>query len=169
MAIPSIKSTDTSTTNNKLQNCNEENKNNSNNVSNSNYSRNNVNNNNNNQNTIVPLTPRDSEKHAPPTSPNILHNQSLKQRINSLVMKTLADNTEKDRNFVAAAANNVTSNNKIWKLKVLQTTRDLLRQTSCAVSFECEGINMGVKRQLTLFQIGLQNGQAYILDCHCNT
>lgn len=178
LVTPSVKSTDTST-NNRLQNCNEEIKNHNNNISNSTYSRNNVNNNNNNtQNNIVPLTPRDSETHPPPAPPNILQNQSLKQRINSLVMKTLADNTEKDRNFAAAsAANNGTSNNENWKLKVLQSTRviasvkeslqiveDLLKQTSVAVSFDCEGINLGVKGQLTLFQIGLQNGQAYIFD-----
>jgi len=33
-----------------------------------------------------------------------------------------------------------------------------------AVSFDCEGINLGVKGQLTLFQLGTESGLAYIFD-----
>lgn len=33
-----------------------------------------------------------------------------------------------------------------------------------AVSFDCEGINLGVKGQLTLFQLGTTSGLAYIFD-----
>jgi exonuclease 3'-5' domain-containing protein 1 len=33
-----------------------------------------------------------------------------------------------------------------------------------AVSFDCEGINLGVKGQLTLFQLGTASGLAYIFD-----
>jgi exonuclease 3'-5' domain-containing protein 1 len=33
-----------------------------------------------------------------------------------------------------------------------------------AVSFDCEGINLGVKGQLTLFQLGTMSGFAYIFD-----
>ena len=33
-----------------------------------------------------------------------------------------------------------------------------------AVSFDCEGINLGVKGQLTLFQLGTPGGLAYIFD-----
>jgi len=33
-----------------------------------------------------------------------------------------------------------------------------------AVSFDCEGINLGVKGQLTLFQLGTCSGLAYIFD-----
>jgi exonuclease 3'-5' domain-containing protein 1 len=53
-----------------------------------------------------------------------LQNQTLKQRINSLVMKTIADNTERDRSCVATAlANNHPPGGDAWKVKVLQNTR----------------------------------------------
>ncbi|XP_075228845.1 egl_like_exo domain-containing protein isoform X2 [Lycorma delicatula] len=123
----------------------------------------------------IPLVPPDSE--APPPSPVTLQNQTLKQRINSLVMKTLADNTEKDRNFAAAAGANGLTQGENWKAKVLLATRvianvkecsqlvdELMKQPNNAVSFDCEGINLGVRGQLTLFQIGTLSGQAYIFD-----
>uniref|UniRef100_A0A1B6CQF4 3'-5' exonuclease domain-containing protein n=2 Tax=Clastoptera arizonana TaxID=38151 RepID=A0A1B6CQF4_9HEMI len=130
----------------------------------------------NNHSTIVPLVPPEVEP--PQAQPNVLQNQSLKQRINSLVMKTLADNTEKDRNLATAVISNGLNNSENWKTKVLQSTKvvvnvkeslliveDLLKQdTATAISFDCEGINLGVKGQLTLFQIGLPTGQAIIFD-----
>uniref|UniRef100_A0A023FBH7 Putative deddy 3'-5' exonuclease protein n=1 Tax=Triatoma infestans TaxID=30076 RepID=A0A023FBH7_TRIIF len=104
---------------------------------------------------------------------NNLQKMSLKQRVNSLVMKTLAENTEKDRNLAA-----ISVNGENWKTKVLQNTKVIANVKEClnlveeilnsgegtAISFDCEGINLGVKGQLTLFQIGLTNGQAYIFD-----
>lgn len=106
-------------------------------------------------------------------SPNNLQKMSLKQRVNSLVMKTLAENTEKDRSLAALSVNG-----ENWKTKVLQNTKVIANVKEClnlvedilngeegtAVSFDCEGINLGAKGQLTLFQIGLTNGQAYIFD-----
>ncbi|KAJ8892210.1 hypothetical protein PR048_004790 [Dryococelus australis] len=148
-----------------------------------------INNNNNN----VPNVPSPSIDTPPPTPvsttpcvptfPVSLQNQTLKQRINNLVMKTLADNTEKDRNYAAAAlANNSSSSaGENWKARVLQSTRVVVNVKEClmivddilsrakpgnpvAVSCDCEGINLGVKGQLTLFQIGTVTGQAYIFD-----
>jgi exonuclease 3'-5' domain-containing protein 1 len=103
-----------------------------------------------------------------------IQKQSLKQRVNTLLMKTLADNTEKDRNLAASSA----VNGENWKLKVLQNTKVIASVKEClnfvediinkgegtAVSFDCEGINVGAKGQLTLFQIGLSSGHAYIFD-----
>lgn len=107
------------------------------------------------------------------SSPTSLQKMSLKQRVNSLVMKTLAENTEKDRTLATLSLNG-----ENWKSKVLQTTKVIANVKEClnlveeilhsgegaAISFDCEGINLGVKGQLTLFQIGLTNGQAYIFD-----
>lgn len=112
-------------------------------------------------------------------TPVNLQSQSLKQRINSVVMKTLADNTEKDRSYAATIAANEIGEN--WKAKIFQSTRvivnvreslqiveDIISRAKSgkgvAVSFDCEGINLGVKGQLTLFQIGTSSGQAYIFD-----
>nr|CAD7445395.1 unnamed protein product [Timema bartmani] len=148
----------------------------------SNNNNNDVSLNNINNNQYVPLiTPPLSQSTPQPAIS--LQNQSLKQRINSLVMKTIADNTERDRNFaVSALANNGSaSGGENWKAKVLQSTRVVVNVKECvqvtedimsqakpgvpvAVSFDCEGINLGVKGQLTLFQIGTVSGQAFIFD-----
>ncbi|XP_068082363.1 egalitarian protein homolog isoform X2 [Anabrus simplex] len=133
--------------------------------------------------TITPLlTPTNNNV------PNVQHtvclqNQTLKQRINSLVMKTLADNTERDRSYAATSLANdgANSGGENWKVKVLQATRvvvsvkeslqiveDVMSRAklgkNVAISFDCEGINLGVKGQLTLFQVGTMSGQAFIFD-----
>ena len=111
---------------------------------------------------------------SPPIS---LQQQTLKQRINTLVMKTLADNTEKDRTLQTAQMGDA------WKLKVLQQTRVIVNTRESlqiiediinprkppadgkiVIAFDCEGINLGVKGQLTLVQIGTMSGQAYVFD-----
>ncbi|XP_076621293.1 egl_like_exo domain-containing protein [Colletes latitarsis] len=116
----------------------------------------------------------ESNNNSPPVS---LQQQTLKQRINTLVMKTLADNTEKDRSL------QIVQMGDAWKLKVLQQTRVIVNPRESlqiiediinprkpppdgkiAVSFDCEGINLGVKGQLTLIQIGTMFGQAYVFD-----
>ena len=116
----------------------------------------------------------ENNNNSPPVS---LQQQTLKQRINTLVMKTLADNTEKDRNLQIAQMGDA------WKLKVLQQTRVIVNPRESLqiiediinprklpvdgkiiVSFDCEGINLGVKGQLTLIQIGTMSGQAYVFD-----
>lgn len=112
---------------------------------------------------------------SPPIS---LQQQTLKQRINTLVMKTLADNTEKDRTLQQTA-----QMGDAWKLKVLQQTRVIVNPRESlqiiediinprkpppdgkiVIAFDCEGINLGVKGQLTLVQIGTMSGQAYVFD-----
>lgn len=129
-------------------------------------------------------------------------NQSLKQRINSLVIKTLAENLEKDKQSMASLQNNIdksstnhhssptpntspvhTNNYFVgdtWKIKVLQNTRVIstIRESAfvtdailksaqneqVVVSFDCEGINLGSKGQLTLLEIGTTRGEAFIFD-----
>ncbi|XP_033339239.2 egl_like_exo domain-containing protein [Megalopta genalis] len=116
----------------------------------------------------------ESNNNSPPVS---LQQQTLKQRINTLVMKTLADNTEKDRSLQVAQMGDA------WKLKVLQQTRVIVNPRESlqivddiinprkppsdgkiVVSMDCEGINLGIKGQLTLIQIGTMSGQAYVFD-----
>lgn len=106
------------------------------------------------------------------TSPNHGYkNQSLKQRINSLVLKTLQENTGKDRQ--ALMNPNVNNFTDSWKIKVIQNTRVICSVKECkqvideimssrvnkktdndqwefsenkvVVGFDCEGINLGKK------------------------
>ena len=140
-----------------------------------------VSNSSNSQPNFLPHTfhsPTESNNNSPPVS---LQQQTLKQRINSLVMKTLADNTERDRSLQSVQMGDA------WKLKVLQQTTVVVNPREClrivedtinpkrlppdgkiVVSFDCEGINLGVKGQLTLLQIGTMSGQAFVFDlCTC--
>lgn len=116
--------------------------------------------------------------------------QTLKQRINSIVIKNLAENMVRDRvnnhmtvrgveetNGTPSLRNNVLGD--AWKQKVLQCTTVIGSARECAtvidtilynkrmqniVSFDCEGINLGLKGVLTLCQIATLNGEVYILD-----
>lgn len=138
--------------------------------------------------------------------------RSLKQRVNSLVMKTIADNSEKDRGIHHGVSGGVSSgglqgsppsaaSTDAWKMRVIQSTRivssvkeclqvvdDIMRGSlggsstelpvvnnespnessncspSVVVSFDCEGVNLGARGSLSLFQIGLPSGQAIIFD-----
>ncbi|KAL2720845.1 egalitarian protein [Vespula squamosa] len=140
----------------------------------------------NSENVVCNNTPveNNSSQTASPTPIEANHNcslvslqqQTLKQRINTLVMKTLADNTDKDRSLQSIQKGDA------WKLKVLQQTRVIVnpkeslqiiediinprkpRADNNVISFDCEGINLGVKGQLTLIQIGTMTGQAYVFD-----
>lgn len=146
-------------------------------------------------------------------------NQSLKQRINNLVIKTLAENLEKDKQTMNATYHQLnnqnnngqgigddrrTSNNRdasaassasssapanlfsgdTWKIKILQNTRvistvkessfvteAIMRSVGAAansdqmvISVDCEGINLGIKGQLTLIEVGTTRGEAFIFD-----
>lgn len=150
-----------------------------------------------------------------------IKNQSLKQRINNLVIKTLAENLEKDKqsmsaiqqthhsvavgpgggttpaNATAQTNNNpsplpvsptpsspIHSNNYFigdtWKIKVLQNTRVISTvkeslfvtqailksayEDQTVISFDCEGINLGVRGQITMIQLGTTRGEAFIFD-----
>ncbi|XP_043266477.1 egalitarian protein homolog [Venturia canescens] len=113
------------------------------------------------------------------SSPTLsLQQQTLKQRINTLVMKTLADNTEKDRSLQSSHMGDA------WRMKELQQTKIVVNPKEClqivediinsthsltenghvVVSFDCEGINLGARGQLTLLQIGTMLGQIYVFD-----
>lgn len=132
---------------------------------------------NNNPPDILP-SPQKTESLTPPS----LQNQTLKERINTLVMKTLADNSEKDKNLVQNLNNhNSYGGTDQWKNKILSVTRvintikesnqvidDLFskakERSDVVVSVDCEGINLGSKGRLTLIQIGTMSGQIYIFD-----
>lgn len=147
---------------------------------------NNVNNNQLGTGGLVPLVPL-----SPPPSSNV-QNQSLKQRVNNLVLKTLADNSEKDRSIVSTAlpspvptnspATQTAQNVEAYKKKVHESTRVIVTVKESlqviddiflrvkpgappvAVSMDCEGINLGTRGQLTSIQLGLMTGQAFIFD-----
>lgn len=137
-------------------------------------------------------------------------NQTLKQRINNLVIKTLAENFEKDKQSMAALGDHTKSGmgyvpqqqpqqqptsqyspshspshnyfvGDTWKIKILQNTRvistikeslfvtdAILKSThknqSVVISVDCEGINLGVKGEITLIEIGTTRGEAFIFD-----
>lgn len=132
-------------------------------------------------------------------------NQSLKQRINNLVIKTLAENLEKDKQTLnstyhqqytnshgdgrisVVTATNVAATNLFqgdtWKIQVLQNTRVIStvkeslfvtdaiiksitnsEHQQVVISVDCEGINLGVKGQLTLIEVGTTRGEAFIFD-----
>ncbi|XP_043646303.1 uncharacterized protein LOC122615325 [Drosophila teissieri] len=153
-------------------------------------------------------------------------NQTLKQRINTLVIRTLAENLEKDKQSLAnqqggptsphaspvhsiantssnqnasSAANNANSNSNAnpnnanhspshsyfvgdtWKIKVLQNTTvianvkqsvfvtDIIlkyaaKNENIVVSLDCEGINLGLKGEITLIEIGTTRGEAFLFD-----
>ena len=84
--------------------------------------------------------------------------QSLKQRVNSIVMKTLAENTSKDRTPNSLPSGNESPTKDITspsKMRVLQTTRVIssTKESSVVVndvfashkviSFDLEGVNVG--------------------------
>ncbi|CAH0714014.1 unnamed protein product, partial [Brenthis ino] len=135
------------------------------------------------------LSPIESPR-SPHPQANIA-NQTLKQRINSIVIKNLAENMVRDRvnnhlnarsaedtNGMASLRNNMMG--EAWRQKVLQSATVIANVRECAtlidsimntkrtsksiVSFDCEGINLGLKGVLTLCQIATMNGEVYILD-----
>ncbi|XP_046399885.1 egalitarian protein homolog [Ischnura elegans] len=147
------------------------------------------------------------------SNPGDLQARSLKQRVNSLVMKTIADNSEKDRGNLHGGSNNcapqsgvphLTTNSipstEAWKARVTHATRIISTVKEClqvvedimrgsylgsstilpvdisesqndspwtpmpVVSFDCEGVNLGARGCLSLFQIGLPSGHVIIFD-----
>ncbi|XP_037820577.1 uncharacterized protein LOC119609745 [Lucilia sericata] len=156
----------------------------------------------------------------PPTERLNSANQTLKQRINNLVIRTLAENYEKDKQSLAnqqagsvgynpqnsphnspshnanSVGHNSTNNSPYtntpshnyfvgdtWKIKVLQNTSVIanIKQSlfvteamlkfaqqnpnqSIVISLDCEGINLGVKGEITLIEIGTTRGEAFIFD-----
>ncbi|XP_044260106.1 egalitarian protein homolog [Tribolium madens] len=132
-----------------------------------------------------PKTPTKAPEEPKPTkTPS---NQSLKQRINNLVLKTLQENTGRERQTLL---NHNQSHNESWKVKLFQNTRVICSIRECqmviddimakvksgqgsdwpfgedkvVVGLDCEGINLGVKGQLTLLQIATLSGFSYVFD-----
>ncbi|CAL4137846.1 unnamed protein product, partial [Meganyctiphanes norvegica] len=119
------------------------------------------------------------QQQPPPPSQNqnahvAQQNQTLKARVNSLLRKTLADNSERDR--VSYVVNNDTGGSEGVTGRLLRHTRVVVsvkeaRQLINAVlnarqpvSFDGEGVNLGPSGPMTLLQIGLVSGQIYIFD-----
>lgn len=118
---------------------------------------------------VVPLTPPMSPP-LPKPIPN--NNQSLKQRINNLVMKTIAENTER---------NNKTSNgyddSDAWKGKMLNSIKaivtnikecsnivDRILARKSAIGIDFEGVCIGASGQLSLMQVVNEDGLCFIFD-----
>lgn len=125
-------------------------------------------------------------------------NQSLKERINSLVLKTLQENTGRENRQNMLNNQNTLLHSDSWKSKVFQNTRVICSEKDCqmvvndimrknqqsakknmghedeeewpftedkiVVGFDCEGINLGLKGQLTLIQIATMTGFSYVFD-----
>ncbi|XP_014215546.1 uncharacterized protein LOC106644518 [Copidosoma floridanum] len=111
---------------------------------------------------------------SPPVS---LQQQTLKQRINSLLIKTLAENTERDRSLQNAVIGEALKSKVSQQTKVVVSVKDCsavvdelmynrksMVDGKCVVSFDCEGINLGLKGKITVMQIGTMSGQVYVFD-----
>ncbi|XP_030560145.1 uncharacterized protein LOC115762169 [Drosophila novamexicana] len=167
----------------------------------------------------VPQQQQQQQQPAAPTERLNSVNQTLKQRINTLVIRTLAENLEKDKQTLAnqnahsspvhggntkaagsagttvagtavatSAQNNANPSpsqsyfvGDTWKIKVLQNTTvianvkhstfvteallDLAKdESNIAISLDCEGINLGIKGEITLIEIGTARGEAFLFD-----
>ena len=100
--------------------------------------------------------------------------QSLKQRVNNVVLKVLADNSDKDK----ASTTVQVVNDEAHRLSIYQRSRLIISHRESAqvlaevirrgeaVALDCEGINLSTpaKGQVTIVQLGLMSGQALILD-----
>ena len=106
-----------------------------------------------------------------------MQQQTLKQRINSLLIKTLAENTEKDRNLQNATMGETVTSRISQPVKIIVNLKDslqILQEISytkkqftngqVVVALDCEGINVGPKGKLTLIQIGTMTNQIYVFD-----
>lgn len=124
------------------------------------------------------------------TARNANNNQTLKQRINNLVLKTLQENTGKDMHNMHQNL----QNQDAWKVKIFQNTRVVCSKRECqmvvnevlrivqpdadsgaaeawpftsekqVVGIDLEGINLGVRGKITLIQMAKQSGLSYIFD-----
>ncbi|XP_050524519.1 egalitarian protein homolog [Daktulosphaira vitifoliae] len=116
---------------------------------------------------VVPLTP--------PMSPPLqkpIKNQSLKQRINSLVMKTIAENTERNNKTP-----NCQDDGDAWKNKMVNNVKAIVTSIKeCSnivekivtkkspIGIDFEGVCIGANGQLSLMQIVNDVGECYIFD-----
>ncbi|KAK4878762.1 hypothetical protein RN001_011268 [Aquatica leii] len=121
------------------------------------------------------------------TLKNVNYNQSLNQRINTLTLKTLQEDTGRDRQKLLKQSQN---DSDTWKVKLFQSTRvicsvhecqmvtnDIIRrctninadswpftENKVVIGFDCRGINLGLKGQMTLMQIATMSGSIYVFD-----
>ncbi|XP_076029889.1 uncharacterized protein LOC143018417 [Oratosquilla oratoria] len=145
------------------------------------------------QQQTVPVTPReDDTPTSPVTSPpgrpqhhQQPNQQTLKARVNTLLRKTLADNSERDR-IAYHQYNNVSGgggggcgnseNGENVTMRLVRNTRVVVSLRECRqlvntlmgarqpVSFDGEGVNLGPSGPMTLLQLGLVSGHIYIFD-----
>lgn len=122
---------------------------------------------------LIPITVQ--SRHVPsPTKSMKSENQNqqtLKQRVNSVVLKVLADNSDRDKT-------SPTPDDGAWRTNVFQRSklvasyRDALtfmqeimrRGEAIAVTFEGINLSSSSKGQVTLVQVGTMSGQAYLFD-----
>ncbi|KAK9496460.1 hypothetical protein O3M35_013250 [Rhynocoris fuscipes] len=98
---------------------------------------------------------------------------ALAKGVNSSVRKVQAATAGNDGNIASVS---VQEDN--WNAQVLQRTKIIANTKECldlvedilaseertVISFDCKGINLGEKGLITQIEIGLTNGEAYILD-----
>lgn len=134
---------------------------------------------------VIPLMPHHqaSLNSSPKKSSLQSHqSQSLKQRVNSVVLKVLADNSDRDKTSPTPSNNDndcsSSSSSSSLRMNIFQKSRVILSHRESlevleeiirrgeAIAIDCEGINLSTpsKGQVTLVQIGVMSGQAYILD-----
>jgi len=116
---------------------------------------------------VVPLTPPMS-----PPLPKPVRDQSLKQRINSLVMKTIAENTERHNKIP-----NGHDDGDAWKWKMYNNVKaivtnvkdcsnivDRILARKSPVGIDFEGVCVGANGQLSLMQVVNEDGLCFIFD-----
>ena len=155
------------------------------------------------QSGVVSLVPLKSQFNIPSSNENVMQNnernisgngsktttlnQSLKQRVNSVVLKALADNSDRDRRSKTAELDSGYSSGSnglkkpespeaLSKDAILRMTRvimtakeasqivDQIMASKSPVAVDGEGINLGTKGQLTLLQVSTMEKHAYIFD-----
>lgn len=107
-----------------------------------------------------------------------------KQSMNNLQTEPINKNQSSQNTSPVHHQTTTTANNYFvgdtWKVKVLQNTKvisnvkestfvtDAILKSSLnsqvVLSFDCEGVNLGAKGQLTLLEIGTTKGEAFIFD-----
>ncbi|KAG0728842.1 Egalitarian [Chionoecetes opilio] len=131
--------------------------------------------------TRTPISPTSPiRQHLQPPPPPPLQQQpqhqqqTLKARVNSLLRKTIADNSERDRVSYGGGAHDSSSGDVTGRLlrstRVVVSVREARQLVSAIlaarqpVSFDGEGVNLGPSGPMTLLQVGLVSGQIFIFD-----
>ncbi|KAL7286225.1 hypothetical protein TKK_0019499 [Trichogramma kaykai] len=120
---------------------------------------------------------QNNESKVTSSAPINLQQQTLKQRINTLLIKTLADNNKEERGvqkavITEAMKSRVTQSTKIvlslndGKQIVNEIMHSKKYNGKIVISVAFEGVNVGPNGKITLLQIGSMTGQAYIFDLH---